>query len=102
TPTAARNMTTKPSAQIAGDLPSSTKNEARTTRNPASGPTDRSIPPSKSAKVCPREIKPSAAQAYITELMLKSERYRWLRERTYAPSASMTAASTRTGAEAAY
>src|SRR5262249_49035443 len=73
TPTAHKNMRTNPSAHMPGDLPSKTKNDASTTRKPASGPTDRSIPPSSSAKVCPREMNPSAAQANMTALMLKSE-----------------------------
>jgi hypothetical protein len=74
-PTAAahRTMSTKPSAQIPGDFPSRTKKEARTTRKPASGPTERSMPPSNSANVCPSEMKPSAAHANVTDVMLKSE-----------------------------
>ena len=32
------------------------------------------MPPSSSANVCPSEMKPSAAHANITEVMLKSER----------------------------
>ena len=45
---------------IAEDLSSLMKNEATTTRNPASGPTDRSMPPINSATVCPSAIKPKA------------------------------------------
>ena len=70
TPTAAANMSANPSAQNAGEWPSSTKNDARTTRKPARGPTDRSIPPSSSANVSPSEMKPSAAHANMTVLML--------------------------------
>ena len=74
TPRAARNMRKNPSAHTAGDFPSRTKNDASTTRNPASGPTDKSIPPRRSAKVCPSEMKPRAAHANSTELMLKFDR----------------------------
>ena len=67
-------MSTNPSTHTAGDLPSSTKKDATTTRRPASGPTERSIPPSSKANVCPSEMKPSAAHANMTEVTLKSER----------------------------
>ena len=74
TAAAAKSITPNPSAHTQAERPSSTKNDATTTRKPASGPTERSIPPSSSANVCPSEMKPSAAHANMTDVMLKSER----------------------------
>jgi hypothetical protein len=71
-PTAHKNMSTKPSAQTAGDFPSSTKNDARTTRKPAKRPTEIDAAEQQSERL-PSEMNPSAAHANMTELMLKSE-----------------------------
>ena len=46
-----RNTRTKPAVITRVDLSSFMKNEATTTRKPASGPTDRSMAPSNSATV---------------------------------------------------
>ena len=51
TPIAQANITPNPRAQAAPERLSRMKNEPTTTRNPASGPTQRSMPPSKSANV---------------------------------------------------
>jgi hypothetical protein len=74
TASAPASISANPSTHTATDLPSRMKNDPTTTRNPASGPTDRSMPPSRSTKVCPSEMKPSAAHANITDVMLKSEK----------------------------
>jgi hypothetical protein len=70
TPAANRNMRKNPSTQTPADRPSRMKNDPSTTRKPASGPTDRSMPPSSSANVWPSEMNPSAAQANMAVLML--------------------------------
>jgi len=49
------------------------KNEATTTRKPASGPTDRSMAPSNSATVCPSAMNPRAVVSNRMLLILKAE-----------------------------
>ena len=58
----------------AGDLSAVRKKEPTTTRRPASGPTERSMPPVISTMVCPMAMKPSAAHDVMTEVMLKGAR----------------------------
>ena len=57
------NINRNPTAMVEADLSSLTKNEAMTTRKPASGPTERSIPATRSATVWPSAMKPSAVAA---------------------------------------
>ena len=60
TATAQTNINRNPATIIVHGWPSFTKNDATTTRNPASGPTDKSTPDNRSAMVCPKPMKPSA------------------------------------------
>ena len=75
-PTTAASTThsTSPTAISPGEDSSVTQNDATTTRNPASGPTERSIPPISSGIVCPSAMKPSAVTSVSIDAMLKSER----------------------------
>ncbi len=74
TTTARMNIRANPSAMVCGDWPSLMKNDATTTRNPAKGPTDRSIPPISKATVCPSAMKPSAVASNRMFEMLKADR----------------------------
>ena len=50
------------------------KNEPTTTRNPTSGPTERSMPPVSSAIVCPSAMNPSAVTSSSMDEMLNAPR----------------------------
>ena len=65
---------TKPAASMSVDWSSFMKNEATTTRKPASGPTDRSMAPSNSAMVCPSAMNPSAVASTRILLILNADR----------------------------
>jgi hypothetical protein len=58
------------------DDPSTRKKDPTTTRKPASGPTDRSIPPVIRAIVWPMAMKPRAVHSNITEVTLNGKKYR--------------------------
>ncbi len=81
-----------------GDLPSLTKNDATTTRKPASGPTERSMPPVSSAMFCPMARNPIAVAAVRIVVRLNAERNAPFWIAMNAPSSTMTAATSALGA----
>ncbi len=72
--TAAPIISPNPSSMVVTAAPSLTKKEATTTRKPASGPTERSMPPVSRATFCPTAMNPRAATSIMIEVMLKAER----------------------------
>ena len=96
--TATPIIRTIPISTVGRARPSFTKNEATTTRKPASGPTDRSMPPVIREMFCPRVMKPSAVAAVSRVATLKFERYSELRVIRKAESSTMIAATSADGA----
>ena len=73
-PAATTIMTTKPRMTWTGPLPALSKNEPITTVRPASGPTDRSMPPVRTTHSWPSAMNASAAIRTVSELRLKVDR----------------------------
>ena len=63
-----------------GLCPLFSKNDPMTTTRPASGPTDRSMPPVTITHSCPNEMNAVAAISTVSEVRLKVDRNRelWL------------------------
>ena len=64
--------------RIGALCPLFSKNEPITTTRPASGPTDRSMPPVRITHSCPNEMNAVAAISTVSELRLKLDRNRTL------------------------
>ena len=87
-------MTRKPATITAGPRPLFSKKDPITTTRPASGPTDRSMPPVRITHSWPNEMNARAAMSTVSELRLKSDRNRELCPCVYRASAMMATAST--------
>ena len=70
------------------------KNEPMTTTRPASGPTDRSMPPVRIAHSWPNEMNAVAAMSTVSELRLNVDRKRALCPWVYSAIAMIAMSST--------
>ena len=94
TAAAAAIMTRKPATMMTALRPLFSKKEPITTTRPASGPTDRSMPPVRITHSCPNEMNAVAAISTVSEVRLKVDRKRELWPCVYTARTTMAMAST--------